>query len=84
MKWARNRDYHGSRSYDMDQPVISRFSLLVAWMTNIASQKFARRSAAAIPLFEGQFAALGADDRGAADRERPVTLHDRRDSRVLP
>jgi hypothetical protein len=76
MRWIQNHDYHGSRAYDTDQPEISRWRLLAAWMANIAAQKFARRSEAAIPLFEGQ---AGAELSG-----RSAMIHDRRDSRVLP
>lgn len=89
MRWGR-KDYYGSRCYEAEPPAVGQFSLIAAWLANIAMSKFRRRPTAA--PFEGASLSAAAPDRAAAgehsrprDRfRRSTTIHDGRDCRVLP
>ena len=71
MQWGRRRDYHGSRSYDLEEPAISRASLLLAWIVSGAKRRFrtmldwvAPPSSSTTLLRDGErgFSLLGSDE----------------------
>ena len=74
MKWDRSVDYHGSRSYESDEPKITQFSILNAWLASKVRQMIAyvaRPTPSAVLLRDGQrnFSVLG----GSRKRlERPA------------
>jgi hypothetical protein len=57
-------DYHGSRTYGLEEP-LSRFTLMLAWIANVARTRFGPQRAA-ISLFDGEshFTLLGDSERG--------------------
>lgn len=65
MKWGRDHDYHGSRTYGASEPMTGRFALMLHWMANIArgrARKLAgRRTPTAFLLLDGKhdFSLLG-------------------------
>jgi hypothetical protein len=69
MKWHREVDYHGSRSYGTDRPAIGGLSLIFAWLAAIARRRlrrFAPRPSPSAVLFhdgERSFSLLGARRR---------------------
>jgi hypothetical protein len=78
MKWRREIDYHGSRSYDSDTVGVSgRISLTLAWLTAIVKRRLqklavlgARPPERSLLLGEGEhhFSLLGATARRSAAR----------------
>ena len=69
MKWGRQIDYHGSRSYDADGPAVGRFGLIAAWLADVAASRLrrlrmseTRRTPSRIVLSKGKrgFSSLGA------------------------
>lgn len=71
MKWARKRDYHGSRRYDLDEPAISQTQLTLAWVIRSAKLRlgtlldWARRPSSSTTLLsdaERGFSVLGSDE----------------------
>jgi hypothetical protein len=54
MKWGRQIDYHGSRSYPPDAPAIGRIGLLLAWLANIVRGKLRKRARSTISLIDGE------------------------------
>ena len=93
MKWRRETDYHGSRSYGYHEPQVNMLSLTFAWMTNIVRGKLRKLSARSVSpvvlLHDGKhnFSLLGANSRSdTADCQFPIKaeIPDRRDWRVLP
>jgi hypothetical protein len=93
MKWRRELDYHGSRSYVGNEPPVNMLGLTFAWMANIVRgklRKLGTRSVSPVVLLhDGQhsFSLLGANSRSdAADCPFPIKaeIPDRRDWRVLP
>jgi hypothetical protein len=66
MRCSRRADYHGSRSYEQDRPIVRQTSLIFAWLMNILRQKarkFAvRPMSSTVLLHDGQhsFSLLGA------------------------
>ena len=40
MKWNRNVDYHGSRSYESESPAISQIGLTFAWLVASLKARF--------------------------------------------
>jgi len=91
MKWRREVDFHGSRSYS-EPPPVKLFSLMLSWLANVATGKLrgvrGGRSGSRRPrLYDEQgFSLLGAHSgRDAAERPVPVRAEaNRRDWRVLP
>ena len=76
MKWGRHIDYHGSRSYERDEPPLSQLGLMMAWATGVVSgglrnllKSGARSSASKILLRDGEhrFSLLGSDGRGGSN-----------------
>lgn len=65
MKWRRETDYHGSRSYGGHEPPVNMLSLTLAWMANIVRGKLRRVRAPVVLLHDGQhnFSLLGANSR---------------------
>ncbi len=63
MKWGRQYDYHGSRSYEANEPVIGRPSLMLHWVANVMHERWrkltGRSSPAAFTVFN--FSLLGDD-----------------------
>lgn len=45
MKWRREIDYHGSRSYGADTAGVGLWSAVTAWLANIAARKALKRAA---------------------------------------
>ena len=89
MKWRRETDYHGSRSYGGQEPPVKMLGLTLAWVLNIVRGKLRRVRAPVVLLHDGEhnFSLLGADSRsGSADCPFPIKaeIPDRRDWRVLP
>jgi hypothetical protein len=93
MKWRRETDYHGSRSYGGHEPHVNMLSLTFAWMANIVRGKLrklrARSVSPVVLLHDGEhnFSLLGANSRSeAVDCPFPIKaeIPDRRDWRVLP
>ena len=93
MKWRRETDYHGSRSYGYHEPQVNMLSLIFARMTNIVRGKLRKLSARSVSpvvlLHDGEhhFSLLGANSRSdTADCPFPIKaeIPDRRDWRVLP
>jgi hypothetical protein len=93
MKWRREVDYHGSRSYGGQEPPVNMLSLMAAWVVGIVRGKLRRAHARSVSpvvlLHDGQhsFSLLGAKSRsGGADCPFPIKAEvpDRRDWRVLP
>jgi len=73
MKWVRNTDYHGSRSYAADEHGVTQFSLLSAWLGGLARRlisSLARPSSSEILLRDGRrnFTLLGAEKHGSLTR----------------
>jgi hypothetical protein len=78
MKWRREIDYHGSRSYDSDtRRVPGRISLTLAWLTAIVKRRLenlatlrVRPPERRLLLGEGEhhFSLLGATARRSAAR----------------
>jgi hypothetical protein len=83
MKWGRDHDYHGSRTYEASEPPIGRFSLMLHWIANVVrrrARKIAGRSSP--PAFElFHFSLLGDDNRGGP---RSATLPSRPPAANLP
>ena len=83
MKSHRGVDYHGSRSYDADKPVVGRMRLMIAWFAAILRGRLRRSIAhAAPPAFsdaEGGYSLLGTiNTRSASLRTRvPVQVRTR-------
>ena len=68
MKWNRETDYHGSRSYGADAPAVTRAGLLVAWLAAILRQKLrllTGRPSCEVLVHEGErtFSVLGTEVR---------------------
>jgi len=92
MKWRRETDYHGSRSYGAQDPGVNMLSLTLAWMANIVRGKLRKlggRSMSPVVLLhdgEHNFSLLGGNSRSDADCPFPIKadIPDRRDWRVLP
>ncbi|HEU4695911.1 MAG TPA: hypothetical protein VFR92_02990 [Sphingomicrobium sp.] len=65
MKWGRDYDYHGSRSYEANEPAIGRLSLMLHWVANVIrdrARKLAGRSSPpAFTVFN--FSLLGDDSK---------------------
>ena len=100
MKWGRDYDYHGSRTYDRNEPAIGRFSLMLHWIANVVRGRARRLSGRSSPpaflLLDGKhnFSLLG-DNRARASAAslgrqaanvpgRPAANVNVRDWRVLP
>lgn len=97
MKWGRQTDYHGSRSYGADEP-LGQLSLLAAWIANMV--RGALRKPRKIPSPPTELRAehepafsLFAGARARQERVRPPecpfpvkreTAPDPRDWRVYP
>jgi hypothetical protein len=83
MKWGRDYDYHGSRSYEANEPAIGRLSLMLHWIANVIrdrARKLAGRSSPpAFTVFN--FSLLGDDNRGGP---RSATLPSRPPAANLP
>lgn len=43
MKWRREIDYHGSRSYSADRSDAGPWGAVMAWLSNIAGRKASKR-----------------------------------------
>jgi hypothetical protein len=92
MKSHREIDYHGSRSYGLEQPAVGKFSLTVAWLGEIVKSKLRKlRSGSTAPVVllhdgEHNFSLLGAKAPArASDCPFPTKPKmDRRNWRVLP
>lgn len=93
MKWRREVDYHGSRSYGGSEPQVNMLGLTLAWLANIVRGKVrklgVRPGSSRVLLHDGEhsFSLLGANSRSdAADCPFPIKAEvvDRRDWRVLP
>ena len=93
MKWRRETDYHGSRSYGAAEARVNMLSLTLAWLINIVKTKLRRLGARSVSpvvlLHDGQhsFSLLGANSRSdAGDCPFPIKaeIPDLRDWRVLP
>jgi hypothetical protein len=93
MKWGRQIDYHGSRSYGADAPAFGRFSLIAAWLANALTGKNRKRPSVTISLDgERGYSWLGGTPaRSPRARPadcpfptRPGALGHAGDSRVLP
>ena len=92
MKWRRETDYHGSRSYGAPEPRVNVLSLTLAWLVNIVRTKLrkvgARTVSPVVLLHDGEhsFSLLGANSRSNAACPFPIKaeIPDRRDWRVLP
>jgi hypothetical protein len=90
MKWRRETDYHGSRSYDSDTVrVPGRISLALAWLTAIVKRRFERLAALGarppernllIGQGEHHFSLLGASARSPAARADDCPFPTRRAS----
>lgn len=92
MKWHREFDYHGSRSYGAEQPPAKALALTVAWLAAVAKRKWRklgeRPVSSSVLLHDGQhsFSILGADSAKTAECPFPLKAEpaDWRDWRVLP
>jgi len=75
MKWHRERDYHGSRSYEQDSPAGRRSSLMLTWIMNVVKEKWrrfaARPMSSTVLLHDGEhsFSLLGAASRRSSRRK---------------
>ena len=84
MKWHREIDYHGFRSYERESPVVNRSSLLLGWLAMIARERlrqlFSRPVSSTVLLHDQKrsFSLLGVSDANLRARERecpfPTTL----------
>jgi hypothetical protein len=90
MKWRREVDFHGSRSYS-EPPPVKLFSLMLSWLANVATGKLrgvrGGRSGSRRPrLYEEHgFSLLGARSGRDGERRAPVRAKaNGRDWRVLP
>jgi len=92
MKWRREVNYHGSRSYGSEEPPLKLSSVMIAWLAEIIKTKLRKRRPpprpAALMLNDQgrKFSMLGTDSRAVpADCPFPVRAHIRKsDRRVLP
>jgi hypothetical protein len=91
MKWRREVDYHGSRSYGTDEPKAARFSAWLARLAKIGARKPRSPASSIASLSEERgFSWLGLNDSRVpkpADCPFPMKSadsYDRRDTRVLP
>jgi hypothetical protein len=94
MKWRREIDYHGSHSYEADEPSAPVFRLVLAWLASIGRAKLrtrrARPMSPGVLLHDGQhnFTVLGAShSRSSADTPWPHDIKSGfadNDRRVLP
>jgi hypothetical protein len=63
MKWRREIDYHGSRSYGADRSEVGAWSAVIAWFANISGRKTRARQTPSrgLPPATGRgFSLLGA------------------------
>jgi len=90
MKWHREIDYHGSRSYGSDEPGTGLFRGFLAWLAMVGSRK-ARPTSSTAPIpGEHGYSWLGVTGNRvpkSADCPFPMKAadhYDRRDWRLLP
>ena len=72
MRWHRERDYHGSRTYSAEEPSISQVSLTIAWLFAMLRGKLRKagpRPSSTVLLHDGKhsFSLLGANDHARRD-----------------
>lgn len=90
MKWRREIDYHGSRSYGSDEPGRGQFKALFAWFARAGGRKAPPASQTAPVSGEHGYSWLGAGgDRVSKPADCPFPMkaadhYDRRDWRLLP
>lgn len=97
MKWGRERDYHGSRSYESEAPPVGQLSLLVAWSASIVKGTLRKMLKSVAPPTSPEILVRGGDRRfsllGGKSYDRPADCpfpmdagrsHNPRDSRVFP
>jgi hypothetical protein len=90
MKWRREIDYHGSRTYGTDDPTAGQFRALLAWLAKIGGRKPRSPSSTAPVSGEHGFSLLGVTGSRtpkSADCPFPTKsadYYDRRDWRLLP
>lgn len=90
MKWHREIDYHGSRSYGGDEPGQGQLGAFIAWLAKIAGR--GPRPSSSTDHLQGEhgFSLLGVNGGHvpkAADCPFPIKAtdhYDRRDWRLLP
>ena len=97
MKWARDYDYHGSRTYERNEPEVGHFSLMLHWTANVVREwgrRLTRRTPP--PAFTSfEFSVLGGEKGDAMMPTpshapaanapgRPAANVNLRDWRVLP
>ena len=88
MKWGRQIDYHGSRSYETGEPAVTQLSLMIAWFIGMMKslRKFVSRPpSSTVLLRDGQrnFSILGGSSSGER-LERPVECPLPTTSRTAP